>query len=108
MTPINNSDLAWLIVSDYNQDHEIGFPEALREDVYIPEINNWEWCYNFDAVGAATPEVGSDFGRLGIRDVVGTNIVHGSICESLVGSSNYGGGAGRRVGGSQYTSESSP
>lgn len=40
MTPINNSDTAWLIVSDYNQEHDIPY-EDLRNDIYCPSINDW-------------------------------------------------------------------
>jgi hypothetical protein len=39
--PINNSDTAWLIVSDYNQENSIGFPEELREDILNPSTNLW-------------------------------------------------------------------
>lgn len=39
MIPINNSDLAWLVVSDYNQDNGILGAEELREDIYCPAIN---------------------------------------------------------------------
>jgi hypothetical protein len=39
--PINNSDTAWLIVSDYNQDNSIGYPDCLREDIYNPEVDRW-------------------------------------------------------------------
>jgi hypothetical protein len=38
--PINNSDTAWLIVSDWNQENG-KFHEELREDVLEPAINNW-------------------------------------------------------------------
>jgi hypothetical protein len=38
--PINNSDLSWLIVSDYNQDNG-KFYEELREDVLNPATNLW-------------------------------------------------------------------
>lgn len=57
MTPINNSDLAWLVVSDYNQDNDIGYPDALREDIYNPEINTWCWEYDEFA-----QDVGRDVG----------------------------------------------
>ncbi len=40
MLPINNSDTAWLIVTDYNQDNYIPF-EELREDILNPETNQW-------------------------------------------------------------------
>lgn len=43
MIPINNSDIAWLITADYNQDNDIGFPEALRQDVLNPEINEFTY-----------------------------------------------------------------
>ena len=56
MTPINNSDTAWLIVSDYNQDND-KFYEDLREDIYNPNIN--EWNYEFHT----TPLVGTNAGR---------------------------------------------
>jgi hypothetical protein len=39
MIPINNSDTAWLIVSDYNQDNG-KFYEDLRNDIYWPSIND--------------------------------------------------------------------
>lgn len=41
MIPINNSDLAWLITSDFNQDNNIGFPEELRQDIISPNVNDW-------------------------------------------------------------------
>ncbi len=44
MNPINNSDTAWLIVSDYNQDNDLPF-EDLREDILNPETNKWEMEY---------------------------------------------------------------
>lgn len=43
MIPINNSDTAWLIVSDFNQDNNIGFPEELREDIISPDVNLWAY-----------------------------------------------------------------
>jgi hypothetical protein len=42
MTPINNSDTAWLIVSDYNQDNNLPY-ETLREDVHNPDTDQWHW-----------------------------------------------------------------
>lgn len=41
MIPINNSDTAWLIVADYNQDNSIGYPDFLRDDVNDPEVDCW-------------------------------------------------------------------
>ncbi len=40
MTPINNSDTAWLIVSDYNQENG-KFYEELREDILNVNMNDW-------------------------------------------------------------------
>ncbi len=40
MTPINNSDTAWLIVSDFNQDNNLPY-EDLREDIISPDNNQW-------------------------------------------------------------------
>ncbi len=40
MTPINNSDTAWLIVADFNQEND-KYHEELRDDVNNPEINNY-------------------------------------------------------------------
>jgi hypothetical protein len=51
MTPINNSDTAWLIVSDYNQDNNLPY-EDLREDILNPEINSWTDGSNSYNVGA--------------------------------------------------------
>lgn len=39
MTPINNSDTAWLIVCDYNQDNDLPY-EDLKEDILNPEVNS--------------------------------------------------------------------
>jgi hypothetical protein len=50
MVPINNSDTAWLIVSDFNQDNDKHY-EDLREDVLNPEINEWHW-ENEDVLGS--------------------------------------------------------
>ncbi len=48
MKPINNSDTAWLIVSDYNQDNDLPY-EELREDILNPQINNWSYDYEYRA-----------------------------------------------------------
>ena len=74
MTPINNSDTAWLIVSDYNQDNG-KFYEELREDILNPEINNWLLCgeYNNGLVGNSWDgNYVGDFGhRVGSNDSFG-------------------------------------
>ncbi len=40
MIPINNSDTAWLIITDYNQDNG-KFYEELRNDVLNPNTEQW-------------------------------------------------------------------
>lgn len=42
MVPVNNSDLAWLITADYNQDNG-KYHEELREDVINPDVNGGDW-----------------------------------------------------------------
>ncbi len=44
MLPINNSDTAWLIVSDFNQDNG-KFYEQLREDIIDPDVDRWWWSW---------------------------------------------------------------
>jgi hypothetical protein len=44
MTPINNSDTAWLIVSDYNQENNLPY-EELREDVLTSDSHQWHHEY---------------------------------------------------------------
>jgi hypothetical protein len=46
MIPINNSDTAWLIVSDYNQDNDLPY-EELREDVANPNVNEWSGLFSY-------------------------------------------------------------
>lgn len=66
MIPINNSDTAWLITADYNQDKDIGFPEELREDVLNPEVNQWYGSdvpsYHSDCVGSCLTGFGTALG----------------------------------------------
>ncbi len=104
MLPRNNSDTAWLIVSDYNQDNDIGFPDNLREDIIDPDINHWYWEWNntvtipginpnaivnavgfFGAVGGGgssyasliSEPVGNAYGRIGGEDNT-NNVVGGN------------------------------
>ncbi len=59
--PINNSDTAWLIVSDYNQDNNLLYDE-LREDILDPEIDQWHTALQhraFDGVGTRGNGVGT-------------------------------------------------
>jgi len=57
MLPINNSDTAWLIVSDYNQDNNLPY-EELKEDVLNCNVN--DWTYEYDKNDTAV--VGNSFG----------------------------------------------
>ncbi len=75
--PINNSDTAWLIVSDYNQDNNVGFPDDLRDEVVEIKDNIWCWeydnqscCYGFD-VGS----LGSGIGGFQVGSSVGNGVV---------------------------------
>ncbi len=83
MIPINNSDTAWLIVSDYNQDNLIGHPDSLRNDIANPAINQWDWDFKFigpftighDRLGTAFEfmgDVGSSYGSL-VGDRLGSD-----------------------------------
>jgi len=56
MIPINNSDTAWLIVSDFNQDNSLPY-----EDIYCPSINEWshEFKDRFDS-GTGKMSVGGN------------------------------------------------
>jgi hypothetical protein len=58
MIPINNSDTAWLIVADWNQDNG-KYHEELREDVNNPDINQWSWQLFDDGVGGKIEVVSS-------------------------------------------------
>jgi hypothetical protein len=78
MVPINNSDTAWLIVSDYNQDNG-KFYEELREDVYCPSINGWQW-ENFD---------GSVVG-VGLYDVGGVSASSGDVGQRTIAERAFG------------------
>jgi hypothetical protein len=99
MTPINNSDTAWLIVSDYNQDNSIGFPDNLREDVLNPEISQWyyEWNYsNWIGGGILGMSVGATYGIGSSRPVaVGYN-------ANIGGDSEFN---GKSVGGNHHGSD---
>lgn len=105
MNPINNSDLAWLITADYNQDNDIGFPDELREDVLNPVPNDWEceWQYVYvnQSVGDNCGRVGE--GSLGDGQLVGQR--EQDITENpndLNGASWGEGVTGQQVGGSPY------
>jgi len=62
MIPINNSDTAWLIVTDYNQDNNLPY-EELREDILNPNVNDWWYEYRSSGIIGGINEghyVGSD------------------------------------------------
>ena len=69
MIPINNSDTAWLIVTDYNQDNNLPY-EELREDIYNPAINQWHYENNIVCVGVGGYGVGG-VGGVGVGGVGG-------------------------------------
>lgn len=100
MIPINNSDLAWLVVADYNQDNAIGYPDCLREDVYDPETDQWFHEGTISGVGAS----GSAF--LFVADLTRRHV--GCQYTSTVGSAAISGGLnvgdiqGDVVGGRQH------
>jgi len=90
MIPINNSDTAWLIVSDYNQENDIGFPEQLREDVL--EVNVNDWYYKNGMVLLYTsihdPEVGGFAVGGSVGTANGDNAYVGTILHSHAGDAD--------------------
>jgi hypothetical protein len=100
MIPINNSDTAWLIVSDYNQDNNLPY-EDLRDDVLNPDVNNWEAVLvrgdggtNVGSRGRGTGVGGNSILVLYVEGrVVGTmalyNAVGGFPLGNLVGGYEY-------------------
>ncbi len=94
MIPINNSDTAWLIVSDYNQDNDKSY-EALREDVLSPDVNLWTYEHGSrDKVGGYTDYcmVGEDVIDLATGILGGAVVGDGSHFVGLGFVSNYVGG----------------
>ncbi len=80
MNPINNSDTAWLIVSDYNQDNNLPY-EELREDIADPETNQWHWWSSISGVGSNFDIVGGQGG--GDRTDVNGNSVVGALDDEV-------------------------
>ncbi len=86
MIPINNSDTAWLIVADYNQENDIGFPDALREDILDPtqeiwwyESPTWEFTgdevsWAFERVSTASHYSGGDLLFVGDNRITDSNV----------------------------------
>jgi hypothetical protein len=81
--PINNSDTAWLIVADYNQENG-KFYEELREDVLNPSTNLW-----IDGGEGTISNIGGGY-LIGVGNGLYTP---GDYCPSL------GDGAGGNIGG---------
>jgi len=88
MIPINNSDTAWLIVSDYNQDNG-KFYEDLREDVNDPDVDQWHYVYRLGGMS-----VGSRMNHLGgidIWDIFGIEFEEVGIRVNAIGDVGVGG-----------------
>jgi hypothetical protein len=127
MIPINHSDTAWLIITDYNQDNNLPY-EDLRNDIISPEINQWNWenrngngyldgnhivygagvgqsggIYNngVEVVGYDGHNVG-DYAQTFNINFVGASDVKGNYCPSSVGDCS--GNMGTLVGGHLYSS----
>jgi hypothetical protein len=82
LIPINNSDTAWLIVSDFNQDNG-RFYEDLREDVLNPDVNNW----NFEFI--SSKHVGTEEN---VDEALGTEDVgDGNTTQSPTNGGHVGG-----------------
>ncbi len=103
MIPINNSDTAWLIVSDYNQENDLSY-EDLREDVLDPDTGQqfcWEpRCYGVGDTRNCGDRAGNK-GEIGVGDTCRNSmdgfILNGVGADTGVGcncsdSSDVGGG----------------
>jgi hypothetical protein len=103
MTPINNSDTAWLIVSDYNQDNDL-YHEELRDDILDPDVNQqWSCEMNYDIIPDFDGNGGIQVGGEHDYEEVGNDeydLIIGS--QDLNGGSNERGVIGERVGGNHY------
>jgi hypothetical protein len=98
MIPINNSDTAWLIVTDYLQDNDLPYLD-LRNDIISPDVNQWIWD---DPDMGIT--VGDKFNLTGTRQTIcGSNLVGNDyhIDDMRFSNGNVGGefGIGLDVGG---------
>ena len=87
MIPINNSDTAWLIVTDFNQENNLPY-EELKEDIYNPAINQWHYENN-----------GGGIGYVGVGTVGGGTVGGGSSYSGIGSGGIGGGGIGDYVGG---------
>jgi hypothetical protein len=100
MTPINNSDTAWLIVSDYNQDNDLSY-EELREDILNPNVNGWDHQFYWSGVGSeidgmctgggvASTSMIEDTTHISIGDTYEEYVGGGSCIGGFVGGSPGG------------------
>lgn len=60
MIPINNSDTAWLVVSDFNQDNNLPY-EDLRNDILNPKVDQWVYEHYGMSLGNYPELVGGGF-----------------------------------------------
>jgi hypothetical protein len=101
MIPINNSDTAWLIVSDYNQDNGKHY-ECLREDILNPEINDWIGeiiyfgigCNNRGYPHLVNPVGSIPTGHHDFGGIVGSGVLNervGSFTETVLAGAVIGG-----------------
>jgi hypothetical protein len=74
MTPINNSDTAWLITADFNQDNSLHYLDLI-EDIYCPSINDWvfETLGTYDKTVGTPTSVGTPFPQSSWRNGVGAS-----------------------------------
>jgi hypothetical protein len=94
MIPINNSDTAWLIVTDYNQDNG-KFHEELREDVLDPDVHQWVYEHgDKDKVGSYSNYcmVGEDIIDIATGILGGALVGDGGSLDTLAFNSNLVGG----------------
>lgn len=81
MIPINNSDTAWLIVADYNQENS-KYHEELRKDVLNPNVND----YHFEFISSKHVGTEDDLEEaLGVDDVGDGNTRFSETNGSYVG-----------------------
>jgi hypothetical protein len=80
MIPINNSDTAWLITTDYNQDNNLPYID-LRQDIISPDTNQWHYENGHDApqLGTLLDGVGTIYEYVGFENAITFPTVGGCI-----------------------------
>ncbi len=73
MVPINNSDTAWLIVSDFLQDNGIGFPDELRKEILDPGEDQWHVLYMCNLMDRVGSGIGSR--HVGVNSYIHVSMV---------------------------------